>query len=729
MADLDERFRSLKRTPAPDLWPDITHRLPTAVSATPRPRRLVAAVAAALVAFAGFAVAVVAFRSEEAVDSPSAPPVSALRGEIAATFSVGEDPRSVVYGAGSVWVAVSNNDGTFGGRILRIDPETNEIVTEIPVETIPTWEVGGGAMIVEGDSLWVTGGVEAPGSFGSPGGGSDAAVMRIDVTTNQVVDMFELGGTDGADLAFLDDELWVLLFGDESVDNSMELVRVEQTTGKVLTRIPLTSDWAHTLVAAHGRLVTYEGGDRAVNVGGRLTFIDAATDAVTWTDISPTGPVAWQDEVWVWADGRFARFDISTGKVIDRSSELDPKRLSPRGLGLETDDRAIWFLGYNGLEGGDRIRLAAFDPGADEVTELATLREGNPVAMAIAPDSVWILNYEGTVTKVGLFPTEMPVAGSEQRRAVDPQITATIPVGAFPRAVAVGEGAVWATVDNANGGLDDHLLVEIDPATNQTVRSIPLPQAGEISWGEGALWVTSWDGSESVLLRVDTSTTEIVASIPLGGNADDLAVGFGAIWVTVTTDESPPTGGVLRIDPASNEVVARIPVSTGWPRDVVIGEGSVWAYGHSKLEEHGWVASSLWRIDPTSNEIVATVLDQNGFLGDGGFLPDNVAVGEGWVWAADDRGNGVRIDPVAGENTTFRLVDDSGTPNGFAWPFLAYQGHVFFGLGTIKVLDTETFEVVESIPLKSQIADSALDPEMGTLWIANYEDTVTRIDL
>jgi DNA-binding beta-propeller fold protein YncE len=60
---------------------------------------------------------------------------------------------------------------------------------------------------------------------------------------------------------------------------------------------------------------------------------------------------------------------------------------------------------------------------------------------------------------------------------------------------------------------------------------------------------------------------------------------------------------------------------------------------------------------------------------------------------------------------------------------VAYEGHVFFGLGTIRVLETESLEVVTSIPLESQVADAVLDPAAGTIWIANYEGTVTRIDL
>ena len=52
--------------------------------------------------------------------------------EVVDTFEVGVDVRSVVYGEGSVWVAASNNDGSFGGRIVRIDPVTHEVQATIP---------------------------------------------------------------------------------------------------------------------------------------------------------------------------------------------------------------------------------------------------------------------------------------------------------------------------------------------------------------------------------------------------------------------------------------------------------------------------------------------------------------------------------------------------------------------------------------------------------------------
>ena len=82
--------------------------------------------------------------------------------EVVETFDVANDVRSVAYGEGSIWVAASNDDGSFGGRIIRIDPVTHEVQVEIHVEVIPTWEVGGGAMVASDGSLLVTGSLEAP---------------------------------------------------------------------------------------------------------------------------------------------------------------------------------------------------------------------------------------------------------------------------------------------------------------------------------------------------------------------------------------------------------------------------------------------------------------------------------------------------------------------------------------------------------------------------------------
>lgn len=322
------------------------------------------------------------------------------------SIRVGEDVRSVAYGEGSAWVAVSNNDGSFAGRILRIDPDSDAIEANIPVDVIPTWEVGGGAMVVADGSVWITGGLEQPGDFDDPGGGADAAAIRIDAASEQVVQTIELGGVVGADLAFLDGDLWVLLFGDETVNHSMEVVRVDPASGEILARIPLSAGWAHSIVPAAGRLVLIEGGEGdAVNVGGHMTSIDPTTNEVgartaIESDFSAHGPVAWREQVWAFVADGFARFDPISAEIVERSPALG---LADCCGFLEADDRGIWFLGVEERTGATERRLALFDPETGQVHELVSLGgDESPVAMAVAPDSVWILNYEGTLTHVAL---------------------------------------------------------------------------------------------------------------------------------------------------------------------------------------------------------------------------------------------------------------------------------------------------------------------------------------
>jgi hypothetical protein len=55
---------------------------------------------------------------------------------------------------------------------------------------------------------------------------------------------------------------------------------------------------------------------------------------------------------------------------------------------------------------------------------------------------------------------------------LDPRVTATIPVGAFPMDVAVGERGVWASVP-AQGLGEEDFVVHVDPATNEPTKSLP----------------------------------------------------------------------------------------------------------------------------------------------------------------------------------------------------------------------------------------------------------------
>ena len=91
----------------------------------------------------------------------------------------------------------------------------------------------------------------------------------------------------------------------------------------------------------------------------------------------------------------------------------------------------------------------------------------------------------------------------------------------------------------------------------------------------------------------------IVATIAIGGLPQDVAVGAGAVWV------ADGTGRVVRIDPETRDVVAKVPAGSEVP-SVATSEDAVWA---TALVPGGTDHDTyqLLRIDPESNDVVARI--------------------------------------------------------------------------------------------------------------------------
>ena len=243
MTDLDDRFRRLERMTGPDLWPDIEGRVPRSMPDPGPGRKVAVAAIAMLLAAGGAAVAIRAFAGGEpirpATPSPTpAPPVDPV---VDVTLPI-KWPSSIVYGEGSIWVAASANDGTGGGTIYRIDPDTAEILAEIPVVAVPGWETGGGAMEVTDGAGWVA------------GGGSSRNLVRIDVATNVVVQEIAVEGTSLGDVAVDDLGVWVSVFVRDGERERIDLVRLDPTTGAEEARIPLESEYGREVIAIDGTI-------------------------------------------------------------------------------------------------------------------------------------------------------------------------------------------------------------------------------------------------------------------------------------------------------------------------------------------------------------------------------------------------------------------------------------------------------------------------------------------
>jgi streptogramin lyase len=150
-----------------------------------------------------------------------------------------------------------------------------------------------------------------------------------------------------------------------------------------------------------------------------------------------------------------------------------------------------------------------------------------------------------------------------------------------------------------------------------------------------------------------------------------VAIDDSAIWVT-----APHDGSLLRVDPASHEVLEL----DGFvqPANVAVGEGAVWVLSGT-WNDQSFGDGSLRRLDPATNQIVATIELDEKFSSAGG-----LAVGEGSVWARTSFTMLAKIDP-ASNTVVERFKNEKG------------NGDVKVGFGSVWLSDF-AFNMVWRLP-------------------------------
>lgn len=320
---------------------------------------------------------------------------------------------------------------------------------------------------------------------------------------------------------------------------------------------------------------------------------------------------------------------------------------------------------------------------------------------------------------------------------LDPTITAQIRVGQFPVAVAAGEGAMWVTVNDTEPA-ERWFLARIDPSTNAVSAEIEFFEAAEVAVGAGAVWISGRDrGEGQALVRIEPETGQVVTRIPLGCSrchVDQIVARPEAVWMTVASLDDISTGEVVRVDPATDQIAARIPVE-GDPRDLTVGEGGVWVYALTHFDGGAVSGGTIYRIDPFTNQVAAELLRGQVPPVAGISTPPVLTAGHGHLWTSrltDQGSEVVRIDPETYEVLPLEVL--TGATFGY-YPFSAEGGGIWFRGGyedarpVIARLDPTTGSVGHVLQLDSTAIDAALDPETMTIWVADYERWVTRIDL
>lgn len=122
---------------------------------------------------------------------------------------------------------------------------------------------------------------------------------------------------------------------------------------------------------------------------------------------------------------------------------------------------------------------------------------------------------------------------------------------------------------------------------------------GWLETGFGSLWVSKTNSK--LVLRIDPATNRIVAKIPVGPDSElGIGVGLGSVWVPDTKDHS-----IRQIDPKTDKVVRTIPVklSADPEGSIAVGYGSIWAL----TDEGGSDSGTLARIDAVSAQVTANI--------------------------------------------------------------------------------------------------------------------------
>jgi virginiamycin B lyase len=107
-----------------------------------------------------------------------------------------------------------------------------------------------------------------------------------------------------------------------------------------------------------------------------------------------------------------------------------------------------------------------------------------------------------------------------------------------------------------------------------------------VAFAAGSAWASLFGTGEVV--RIDPTTNTVIARVKVGEKPCGITAAAGAIWVGNYTGNS-----VMRIDPATNRVVKRFSVQLVY--DVLVGHGSVWATSQNGV---------LYRISPKRNRVV-----------------------------------------------------------------------------------------------------------------------------
>ncbi len=301
---------------------------------------------------------------------------------------------------------------------------------------------------------------------------------------------------------------------------------------------------------------------------------------------------------------------------------------------------------------------------------------------------------------------ESPAAST----SADPSSSPSYPAGAkIDGRIQVGEPVAprWFAADDTSLWVHEPTsLVRVDLATSAVTGQVDTGRMeyGYAATGAGSVWQTDYE--HNAVLRIDPASGKVLAKIPVGLQPLGVVVTAGSVWVA-----NEHSGSVTRIDPATNKVVATIPINSpdsAGPQIMTAGPGGVWV----DVDNMG----SVVRIDAATNK-VGLVVPLNGWVASDGEQ----------VWIADDAGidglaQAIRIDPDSGKVITAVDLEQDPGECGLA----VGLGSVWVATGGLTRIDPATGRIVGRLDLGGDCGNVVVAG--GAVWVtADGQPYVVRI--
>jgi class 3 adenylate cyclase/streptogramin lyase len=283
--------------------------------------------------------------------------------------------------------------GVSANHVGIIDPQTNEIVAEIPVGIRP------GPLAVGAGTVWV-------------GNLQDRTLTRIDAAKRSVAGTISLENRTPTGIAVGAGGVWV------AHGARGQLSSIDPQFGQLAETIDVIPGALNQ--AQLGAVAVGEGSVWAVYGDSTLARIVPSTGKVAGTALAGTEPVGIVvgRAVWVANSG-----DATVYRFNPRTFEAGPIKtvsVGSRPSAITYADDAVW------VTAAADDAVTRIDPATSSTATIPVCDE--PVAVTTSPGAVWIACTTGTVMRV------------------DPdtnKIAQTIAVGNAPAGLAFGEGFVW----------------------------------------------------------------------------------------------------------------------------------------------------------------------------------------------------------------------------------------------------------------------------------------------